>query len=408
MTEKKESFIVWFLKYVLPPIAIVTLALLVVGLAITLAPKPDKKAPSTILPTVEIFEAKSASLVLEAKSQGTVQSRTETLLVADVSGRIQSISNAFFAGGYFKKGDPLIEIDPIDYRANLSAAKSRYAEARLAYEQEKALSEQAIEDWEELGKGEGSDLALRKPQLERAKALFESAEVGIEMAERDLERTVVKAPYDGRIREKFVDIGQNVSARQSQLARIYSTDTAEVRLPIALSDIQYLDLPESYSNISRGKPKPKVRISAKYGEKMHTWEGVIDRTEGAIDSQTRLSYVVAQIDKPYEKISGSDRPPLKVGLFVDAAIEGKRIPSAIRIPRQALREDDTVYVVDNENRLEFKTVSVYKTDTEWAIITGGLDDGDRVCLTPLEYAVMGMQVELDAETKIDLESVHTN
>tara|TARA_B110000037_G_scaffold218749_1_gene282374 strand:+ start:2855 stop:4075 length:1221 start_codon:yes stop_codon:yes gene_type:complete len=397
MSQEKDSSVVWFIKYILPVI-IVLAAITSAIVAVLSLDKAEKKEAITILPKVEIFVAESVPLTVEAKSQGTVESRTETMLIAEVSGRIQSISNSFFAGGYFKKGDPLIEIDPIDYRGNLATAKSRYAEAKLAYEQEKALSEQAIEDWNELGKGEGSDLALRKPQLEMTKARLESANVGVEMAKRDLDRTIVRAPYDGRIREKFVDVGQMVSARQSQLTRIYSTDTAEIRLPIALNDIQYLDLPEAYSNTAQAISKPKVSISARFGNETFTWHGVIDRTEGAIDSRTRLSYVVAQIDSPYEKKNGSNRPPLKVGLFIDAKIEGKRLPAAIKIPRQALRQDNTVYIVDKENRLRFKTVDVYKTDTEWAIITDGLEDGDRICLTALEYAVMGMQLEIEPES----------
>jgi RND family efflux transporter MFP subunit len=397
MSQEKDSSVVWFIKYILPVI-IVLAAITSAIVAVLSLDKAEKKEAITILPKVEIFVAESVPLTVEAKSQGTVESRTETMLIAEVSGRIQSISNSFFAGGYFKKGDPLIEIDPIDYRGNLATAKSRYAEAKLAYEQEKALSEQAIEDWNELGKGEGSDLALRKPQLEMTKARLESANVGVEMAQRDLDRTIVRAPYDGRIREKFVDVGQMVSARQSQLTRIYSTDTAEIRLPIALNDIQYLDLPEAYSNTAQAISKPKVSISARFGNETFTWDGVIDRTEGAIDSRTRLSYVVAQIDSPYEKKNGSNRPPLKVGLFIDAKIEGKRLPAAIKIPRQALRQDNTVYIVDKENRLRFKTVDVYKTDTEWAIITDGLEDGDRICLTALEYAVMGMQLEIEPES----------
>jgi RND family efflux transporter MFP subunit len=397
MSQEKDSSVVWFIKYILPVI-IVLAAITSAIVAVLSLDKAEKKEAITILPKVEIFVAESVPLTVEAKSQGTVESRTETMLIAEVSGRIQSISNSFFAGGYFKKGDPLIEIDPIDYRGNLATAKSRYAEAKLAYEQEKALSEQAIEDWNELGKGEGSDLALRKPQLEMTKARLESANVGVEMAKRDLDRTIVRAPYDGRIREKFVDVGQMVSARQSQLTRIYSTDTAEIRLPIALNDIQYLDLPEAYSNTAQAISKPKVSISARFGNETFTWDGVIDRTEGAIDSRTRLSYVVAQIDSPYEKKNGSNRPPLKVGLFIDAKIEGKRLPAAIKIPRQALRQDNTVYIVDKENRLRFKTVDVYKTDTEWAIITDGLEDGDRICLTALEYAVMGMQLEIEPES----------
>jgi len=407
MSDKKESLLLRLVKYVLP-ILVIFAALGIILAAFIFKPEPERKETVQVLPVVEIVEAESKPITLGARSQGIVESRTETLLVAEVTGRIQSISNSFFAGGYFKKGDPLVEIDAVDYRANLALAKSRLAEARLSYEQEKALADQAREDWEGFGRGEGSDLALRKPQLERAKTVYESALAGVEMAERDLERTTVKAPYDGRIREKFADVGQMVSARQSQLARIYSTDTAEIRLPISLKDIEYLDLPESYSNRSTNDTKPRVIVSGSYGGAQYEWEGVIDRTEGAIDPKTRLSYVVAKIEEPYKKEDNSDRPPLKVGLFVEASIQGKRIENAFKIPRKALRENNTVYTVDQENRIVFKDVEVYQTGTEWAIITSGLEDGDRICITPLEYAVMGMQVERESGESIEIQNTENN
>ena len=395
MNDTKPSTFIWLLKYVAPFIVVLG-AIAILAMAFVLRPKPERKAPRQILPTVEIFEAQSETIVLEAESQGTVEARTETLLVAEVSGRIQSISDAFFSGGYFREGDPLLEIDPVDYIANLEAAKGRLAEADLAYQQEKALADQAREDWEAMGRGEASDLTLRKPQLARAKAQLDSAKAAVTVAERNLNRTVVKAPYDGRVRTKIANVGQMVAAQQSQLARIYATDIAEIRLPIGLNDIQYLELPESFSNQTADSDKPRVTLSVDYGGATHQWEGIIDRTEGAIDPNTRLAYAVAQIERPYAKSKGSDRPPLKVGLFAKARIEGKRIENIIRIPRKALQVDNTVLTVDAENRIEIRDVEVYKADTQWAIITDGLTQGDRVCLTPLEYAVMGMQVELES------------
>lgn len=402
MPNNKDSTLTWFVKHLLPAVVVLA-SIAVIGAAVVFKPTPDTKPPVPILPVVEVMEAVSEPVTLEARSQGIVQARTETLLVAEVTGRIQSISSSFFAGGYFRKGDALVEIDPVDYRANLAMAKSRLAEARLAYEQEKALADQAREDWESLNRGPASDLTLRKPQLERAKALLEAAQASVEIAERDLERTVVRAPYDGRIREKFADVGQMVSARQTQLARIYSTDTAEIRLPLSLKDLEYLNLPEAYSNLSSNSTKPKVTVTANYGGNQHQWEGFIDRTEGAIDPRTRLTYAVAKITNPYEKDPKSDRPPLEVGLFVEASIQGKNIGKAFRIPRKALRDNDTVYVVSHENRIVFKEVKVYQSGTETAIITEGLDEGDMICLTPLEYAVMGMQVEIATEDTVDFE-----
>ena len=156
MPAQKDSILTWLLKYVAPFFVLLAVVALL-AFAMLNRPVPEKKEPTAILPVVEILEVRPESLTLEAVSQGTVQPRTETLLVAEVSGRIESVSNAFFAGGYFKQGDPLVKIDPVDYPANLANATSRFAEARLAYEQEKALADQAREDWESFGRGKATD-----------------------------------------------------------------------------------------------------------------------------------------------------------------------------------------------------------------------------------------------------------
>ena len=117
--------------------------------------------------------------------------------------------------------------------------------------------------------------------------------------------------------------------------------------------------------------------------------------------EQRLSYVVAQVERPYEKSARNNRPPLKVGLFVEASIEGRQIENAFRIPRRALHEDDVVYAIDRENRIVIKEVSVLQKGVDTVIITNGLSDGDRLCLTPLEYVVMGMQVEIDSSLSMD-------
>ena len=392
-SEKPQiSFKVWLLKYVVPPVAILLLAAGAVVLANALKPEAPKKDPVVVLPNVEVVVAKSKPITLEVASQGTVQARTETTLVAEVSGRIESISPALFSGGFFEKGDVLVTIDPIDYIANLANAQSRVAEARLALEQEEAAAAQARQDWEELGRGEATPLVLREPQLEKARANLEAARSALKIAQRDLERTTVKAPYSGRAREKLVDVGQIVNARTSILARIYSVDIAEIRLPVSLAETQFIDMPEAYRNGDAAIDKPTVKIEVDYGNQAYIWDGVIDRSEGAIDSRTRLAYVVAQVKEPYSKKDG--RPPLKVGLFAKAKIQGRTLADAFEIPRRAVREQNLVYIIDKENRVRIRETHILTADTETAIITKGLKEGDRICLTPLEYAVDGMQVDI--------------
>ncbi|MBL4576327.1 MAG: efflux RND transporter periplasmic adaptor subunit [Opitutaceae bacterium] len=319
----------WLFAYGLPPL-IILIAVIVAFGALKLKPDAAKKMPEESLPVVKVIEVKVESIQLEIVSQGTVQARTETNLIAEVSGRILHISPALFAGGFFKKGDELVQIDPIDYEANLANALGGVAEAKLNYQQEKANSDQAKEDWAELQKGDPNDLVLRKPQLERALANMAAAKAAVKMAQRDLERTTVRAPYDGRVRKKLVDLGQMVSARSSQIAQIYSVDIAEIRLPLSLDEIHYLDLPEQYPDDSENREKPQVTIEAFYAGQTYQWKGIIDRTEGTIDPKTRLTYVVAQIIDPYDRDQSGENPPLKVGMFVEAHIKGKTIASAMK------------------------------------------------------------------------------
>lgn len=394
--EKKRPL--WV--YIVPPILLLAAAGGAIAMAMVLRPQPEQAEPVPVYPEVTVAVAQEEPIVVHVDSQGVVQARTETNLVAEVSGRVEWISPTLFAGGFFQKGETLARIEDSDYRANLATARSRLAEAELAYQQELASADQAREDWEQMGRGEANPLTLRQPQLERAKASLQAARQGVEIALRDLDRTEIKAPYAGRVREKLIDIGQNVVARNTPVARIYSVDIAEIRLPISIEDTRYIDLPEIYLEgraASRGA-KPRVNISATYAGREHHWQGIIDRTEGAIDSRTRLAYVVAQVEDPYASRIDADRPPLKVGMFVRASIEGKRLPAGFRIPRQAINERNTVYLVDDSGRLDFKKVSIYKSDTEDVIIDNGLQNGDRICLTPLEYAVDGMQVTIADET----------
>jgi len=386
---------------ILLPIVFVVGAVVFTVIVIKLKGEPEKKELVRVLPKVEVMRLQSEPLSLTIESQGTIQPRTDTVLTAEVSGVIEFVSPKLFAGSFFKKGDVLIEMDKVEYSAALANAKSMRASARLAYAQEESLSEQAQLDWKELGRGQANDLVLRKPQLEKAASDIESAEAGVIVAKRNLSKTTVRAPYDGRVHTKFVDVGQTVNGRTTQLARIFAVDVAEVRLPISSEDLAFIDLPQVSQSGQFNSTESNVFLSSQFGNKSWNWMGVIDRVEGVIDTATRQVYLVARIENPYGQSNHSDRPPLNVGQYVSAQISGKNLGPGFVIPRSALKPGNLVWIIDENNQLKITPVVVAKAEVKEAFISAGLKNGDRLCLTPLGIAIDGMEVEVfdDASAK---------
>ena len=343
-------------------------------------------------PSVRVISVQPENIRLKVRAQGTVAPRTETELVPEVSGRVMMVSESLAAGGFFEEGEVLLEIDQREYELAVVRARAAIAQAelRLATEQEEAAV--ARKEWESLGQGEPRPLVVRAPQIAEAKAMLASAEAAYEKAEYDLERTVVKAPFAGRVREKRVDVGQFVS-RGSSVARLYSVDYAEVRLPIPDSDLEFVNLPLAYRGQRESARGPSVALMANFAGRRHRWQGRIVRTEGEIDPRTRMIQAIARVADPYGR-ARPGRPPLAVGMFVEAEIYGKAAANVFVLPRIVLRGTDQVLVVDKDDRLCFRTVDILRTESDQVIIRSGLEAGERVGISVVEAAVDGMKVQV--------------
>ncbi len=379
------------LKTLLLPLGIVGLSVLLVVVMIRLRSRPEAKETTAILPTVEVLRVHRGPHRLEVVTHGSVQPRTETSLTSEVSGVVVEVSPSFFPGEFFEEDQVLLRLDDTEYRAAYAGTKSRLAQAALAIQQERALADQALEDWEDLGNGEPSKLVLRQPQLVHAQAELEAAQASLALAERNLRLTVIRAPYAGRVREKFVSMAEVVTARMTPLARIYALDMAEVRLPISAEDAAYVYLPESFENNFHERARPKVFLEFDLAGETVSWQGLIDRVEGVIDTTTRQIVLVAQVMHPYRRDGASQRPPLKPGQFVEASIQGHYLEDATLIPRGALH-GNKVYVIDENNRLRMRVVKVAQKGIETVVAESGLKEGEFLCLTPLEFVVDGMEV----------------
>lgn len=353
-----------------------TVGILVGGVALIIAmaamrPNIEPKEPEITPPTVFYTVAESQPVTLDVTAQGEVRPRTDISLTAQVSGQIVSTSKAFVNGGAFEAGDTLIQIEDAPYRATAAAAGARLA-------QEEAEAALARKDYEDLGRDEDpTDLALRLPQLAQARAEYRAAQL-------NLERTTIRAPFKGRVRERIAGLGQFVTPG-AQLGRIFSTDVAEIRLPLTDNDLAKLGLPIAFSE-DKDHPGPPVALTASIAGKQHSWSGRIARTDGAIDPATRQVFAIAVVDDPYGAGAADDGTPLAMGLFVDATIQGKPYESAIVLPRSALYGTDTVYVIAEDNTIDKRTVNIVSDERDTITITGGVQSGERVATSPLRGA----------------------
>lgn len=384
-----------FLKFILPLILIVaSMAVVIALVAIQKSKSAERKPEIDKAVLVDVIEAEVRSLNFSVESQGTVRPRTETTLVSEVSGKIVSVAPEFVAGGFFRKGEVLLQIDPSDYQTGLKRAEAALASRKARLADETARSEQALKDWRNMGReGQPSDLGLRKPQLADARANVSAAEADVQKAKRDLERTQITVPYDGLVREKLVDIGQYV-VPGTRLGVTFSIDTAEVRLPLTHNDLRYLDLPSETETRQQNKTFPRVVLSAERGDETTTWEARIIRTEGVVDETSRVIYAVAQVTDPYGVLGRSTQPELKIGTFVSASIEGLPADDVVVLPRFVLRADNTVLVANADNELEIAPVEVIRAEPRKVYISNGLKSGDRIVVTTLDAPVPGTRLAI--------------
>ena len=381
-----------FLKIILP-VAFIVAAVVASFAMIQARPDAPKEAAPKPALLVSVATARREPIKFVIRSRGLVSPRTQTTLMSEVSGQISEVSPAFASGSFFKRGDVLIRIDPRIYETLVKRARAEVAKARTGVATENALAGYAFDDWERLRElnaaaGPASELTLRKPQLQQALAELESKEAELEKVQEDLRRTVIRAPYDGMVREKLADVGQYVNVG-AQLVRTFAVDLAEIRLAVTQKDLRFLDL----KKLNAGGELPVV-LSASIGDQLFEWEARVVRSEGVFDAASRVLYIVAQVDDPYD-LAGSGREPLRMGTFVTAAIDGLPGGELIAVPRHALSRGTTVWVVEANSTIQPRIVSVVRTDDDMVYLDRGVADGEVYVTAPIDHPLPGMRVRLD-------------
>lgn len=362
---------------------------------LTHRPEMPTMETRAVLVTVEGVTLKKTSYPVRVASQGAVQPRTRSTLLPEVAGMIVEVSPKFRPGGFFEKGEVLVKLDPVDYETAMTVAKAAVALAKVTLAEEEAKAEQSLENWKTLGRqGAPSELVTRAPQVARAKADVAAAEARVVKAERDVQRSIIRAPYSGQVLEQAADVGQYVTPG-STLGRIFATDFVEVRLPLPERESQHLQLPEHYRDAEQATAAAKVRLRTTAAGKPVVWEGRLVRVESALDTETRQTTAVAQIDNPFSK-RADGAPPLKIGQFVEAEIEGDALDDVFIIPRAAVRAGDEIILITAQNTLKRMNVEPI-FGTEKSIVVSAKSaktpkEGDVLCLTPIPFPADGARV----------------
>ncbi|MCL1076938.1 efflux RND transporter periplasmic adaptor subunit [Parashewanella spongiae] len=374
-----------WLRRILLPVSIIVIAAFIYAWLTQSKAYPEQKSQKPSLPIVEVMEVNVETSALTLASFGVVQPKYKTRLVAEVSGRIVHVEPIFISGGMVSQGDVLARIEASDYQADLALAEAELAKARASLDEEKARGEVAKVEFKDYKQGSAPTLGLRLPQLQREQANVKSAEAVLARAKRNLERTLIRAQFDGLVKTRSIDLGQYVSVG-SELGELFNTDIAEVRLPVSFDDMTQLNSIQS--------PNAPVRLTSTVGQQTFQWQAELVRSEGVIDDENRMLYVVAEINDPYQRaMLDQNRFPLQFGTFVDAEIQGKQVEQLVKLPRHLVR-DNQVAVIDAANKIAMRDVNIVKSGTEFIYIQGSLKSGERISLAQFNQLSNGLEVSI--------------
>jgi RND family efflux transporter MFP subunit len=370
---------------------------------LSVEPEEEKSPPveeQVIRTTVTELRVRDYPVVI--KTNGVVQAHNEVALNAQVSGQITNVSPAFEVGSYFSKGDVLVELDARDYKTALAVAQARFLGAWSAL---KLAAVNLKRSTTLFRMSYASEAAVNQATAahEQASAELDAATAQVERAKRDLERTKIRAPFDGRVRQKVVGLGQSVGSG-TPFGVVFAVDFAEVRLPIAARELQYLDLPE----LPDDSPV-EVELRDAISEASETvWKAKIVRTEGALDEDSLELFAIARVDDPFGRKSG--HPPLRIGQPVVGSIVGKVLNNVVALPRGAVRQVDQVFLVDKtELTLIAKTIIPIWSTEEHVIVRDPLiGDGALLSTTRLVYAPDGAKVEIIPDIEVSEATAKTN
>ncbi|MDP2105317.1 MAG: efflux RND transporter periplasmic adaptor subunit, partial [Desulfobulbaceae bacterium] len=345
------------------------------GVAIALIktkPIAKKKPPTKMQVLVETETVTHSSTRVTIEALGRMVPSRQITLQARVAGTVKYLHPQFVPGGIISQGEVIIRLDDTDYQLELKRKQNLLQQALADLRIEEGNQTVASQEWELIKRRSDGfdtssiDLALRKPQLEKIQAIVASAKTDIKRVEIDLERTVIKAPFNAVIKEKNIDLGSQVGS-QSQLASLVGIDAFWAEVSVPEDKLSWFSLPDT-----KGPGSP-VQVFANHDGPR---TGQIIKLLPDVEQQGLMAKLLIEVDDPMASTGG--RNPLLLGSFVRVEITGKMLEKVYQAPRSALKDDKTVLVVSQEQTLHIQPVSVVWKNSAQVFIGAGLKTGDRI------------------------------
>jgi len=380
----------WFLVA-----AILVLAILIVSLLVIFKPKAERKPVEIKSPHVDVVIARSEWKKIPVSSQGRITASRRVNISAEVNGRIVSVSDHFNDGAYFKKDDVLLKIDSREYQLAVVRADAQVAAAEQNLVRAQAESQQAKNDLSRLSvksKNKISAYALREPQLKEAQAKLKAAKADYALAQLKLEKTVIRAPFNGRLINKKVELGQYVVAA-SQLAEIYNDTALQVKLPIRLPQLDLL-LGQDKSYKITDQNNITAQLSLMSSNQIHKWTATIIQLAAVVDTNNQLINLLAKINPMQNNTEGGMLLP---GMFVQAEISSAIAEKIFVLPRQALHAVNQVWLLNKNNQLNKITVDVLYKNASSIFVNAGINDGQKIIISSINTPIEGMKLESSME-----------
>jgi RND family efflux transporter MFP subunit len=382
---------------------LITIGIIIFGVAIAIVLIVLRKPPQRVeqdvqAPLVKVEPLCMRDIPMVIRGHGTVNPKVQVDIIPEVAGKVVFVHPELKVGGFIRGNERILQIDPRDYQLAVQQADAAVADAKVRLETEQAEADVARKEWSALNPGmePTSPLVLREPQIRRAKATLASAEAQLAVAKLRLERTSLSLPFDVLITSERIDLGQYVVNGQS-LGTAFGTEAVEIEVPLEDDELAWFDV-FAQSIFANGDPNPKAQtpaeVRADFAGALHTWQGRVVRTTGQVDKMSRMVFIVVEVPEPFKISNG--RPPLLPGMFAEVLIQGKTLRDAVAVPRDAVREGNQVWLV-NEGRLHIQPLDVVRADKDFAYVASGLDDGANVVVSSLDAVVDGMKVRTRTE-----------